>query len=441
MEITIRHTLVIAALFFVIQGFITTPAANAQWETVFSGSNMGNSAQGYYIEGDTLILCRRNGGLWISEDGGTTWNSEPISPLDRGDASDFHFKFKGKYYLSLGYTGKDNFIRNIDSLTTWEYPPGFPQRSNGDGNRAVTFAVTDGEVIFIKTWNYLDEDSNEISDFLLSEDGEEWTRVSDGDYGNIIFFGSDLYGTAGAGIQLMMSENYGEDWNQVGAIEDSLQIRQLLPGSRTIFAEVWNRDQENRRKYAMRWNMDESTWESIFEYDSPMPFNVHVDGERVAIAAFDRGSYYSPDEGDSWLQIGTEDFNPQTVYLSGEYFYATGRGATFGEDLRRRPLTDFQEVTSAEPLTGIPQSLVLEPNYPNPFNPVTHITFHTDQPGQAELYIFDITGREVSVLLSDYKPAGTHKVVANLMAHPSGIYFYRLTLNGQSETRKMLLLK
>jgi len=89
----------------------------------------------------------------------------------------------------------------------------------------------------------------------------------------------------------------------------------------------------------------------------------------------------------------------------------------------------------------LPQTFPLAQNYPNPFNPSTNIEFSLSEPAHVSLTIFNINGREVALLVDESMPQGSHSVRWNAQNLPSGIYFYRLSAGGFSQTRKMLLLK
>jgi flagellar hook assembly protein FlgD len=79
-------------------------------------------------------------------------------------------------------------------------------------------------------------------------------------------------------------------------------------------------------------------------------------------------------------------------------------------------------------------------NYPNPFNASTTIEFETKNVADTKLEVYDIVGRLVDVLQRGAVEAGIHKVVWNADV-PSGVYFYRLTIDGQAQTKAMTLLK
>jgi hypothetical protein len=63
--------------------------------------------------------------------------------------------------------------------------------------------------------------------------------------------------------------------------------------------------------------------------------------------------------------------------------------------------------------------------YPNPFNPSTTIKYSLLKSGFVELKIFDVTGKEIALLLRDYKSSGTHKINFDGSYVASGIYFYQ----------------
>ncbi|MDD4222956.1 MAG: FlgD immunoglobulin-like domain containing protein [Candidatus Cloacimonetes bacterium] len=85
-------------------------------------------------------------------------------------------------------------------------------------------------------------------------------------------------------------------------------------------------------------------------------------------------------------------------------------------------------------------------NFPNPFNPETTIAFSVPKAGPASLKIYNTKGQLVRTLVNDVREAGNHSVVWNGMDNlgnsvSSGLYFYRLSSDGNTVTRKMLLAK
>ncbi len=86
-------------------------------------------------------------------------------------------------------------------------------------------------------------------------------------------------------------------------------------------------------------------------------------------------------------------------------------------------------------------------NHPNPFNPTTTISFSLQNNSNIELSIYNIKGQKVKQLIIDQLSAGQHSVVwdgndENNQPVGSGIYFYKLKINGNSKAiNKMILIK
>jgi hypothetical protein len=89
----------------------------------------------------------------------------------------------------------------------------------------------------------------------------------------------------------------------------------------------------------------------------------------------------------------------------------------------------------------LPEGSFLAQNYPNPFNPTTEIAFGLLSAGNVRLVIYDLLGREISRPVDGCMQAGRHIVTWNGASRPSGVYFYKLMMDGGSVTRRMTLLK
>lgn len=100
-------------------------------------------------------------------------------------------------------------------------------------------------------------------------------------------------------------------------------------------------------------------------------------------------------------------------------------------------LLDGFEKTSVR----MPEKYSLEQNCPNPFNSNTVIKFSIPRDDFISLKLFDISGKEIAVLYSGLKNAGTYKYIFNLSFLSSGIYLYKLSTNCISIDKKMCLLK
>jgi len=105
------------------------------------------------------------------------------------------------------------------------------------------------------------------------------------------------------------------------------------------------------------------------------------------------------------------------------------------------PISDLDD-----PIIPIPEKFLLS-NYPNPFNPTTTIKFSIPEDGKVQLTIYNIKGQKVKSLVNDDFKAGNHEENWNGIDESgnyvsSGVYFYKLSLNGKSKKiKKCLLLK
>lgn len=89
----------------------------------------------------------------------------------------------------------------------------------------------------------------------------------------------------------------------------------------------------------------------------------------------------------------------------------------------------------------IPNQYKLFQNYPNPFNPVTTVKMQLPQTGLAKLSVYDISGKEVAVLINRQLAAGTYEITFDAGSLASGIYFYKLFAGDYTDTKKMTLVK
>lgn len=88
-----------------------------------------------------------------------------------------------------------------------------------------------------------------------------------------------------------------------------------------------------------------------------------------------------------------------------------------------------------------PDEFKLFQNYPNPFNPVTQIGYELTKGSKISLKIYDILGKEIRTLVSEFQPAGNYKITFDGEGLSSGTYIYKLSAGEFSLTKRMTLLK
>lgn len=153
------------------------------------------------------------------------------------------------------------------------------------------------------------------------------------------------------------------------------------------------------------------------------------------------GSFYrTSNSGYDWVKVPTGVTNT----FKKSYFFDQNNGwlvGTYGLLMKTTNGGGTGTPTSIEEKPAIPVSLELQQNYPNPFNPVTTINFVVPDAGNYRLTVYDILGNETGTLHEGFLGAGSHFVSFDGNNYASGVYFYRLSGNGQNLVRKMVLLK
>lgn len=136
-----------------------------------------------------------------------------------------------------------------------------------------------------------------------------------------------------------------------------------------------------------------------------------------------------------------------TQYFSKLFFISENTGWIVGDSGTILKTTNGGNTIGIQQIsTEIPKSFSLHQNYPNPFNPATKIRFEIPYTGDAymrpiKITVFDILGKEVTVLVNEELKPGVYEVDFDGSNLPSGIYYYRLSAGSFTQTKKMVLIK
>ena len=88
-----------------------------------------------------------------------------------------------------------------------------------------------------------------------------------------------------------------------------------------------------------------------------------------------------------------------------------------------------------------PAQFELKQNFPNPFNPATHITYNLPKDGFITIKVYDIVGSEIAMLANEEKKAGSYMVTFDGVNLSSGVYICTMTGNNFIKSIKMLMIK
>ncbi|MGA2667306.1 MAG: T9SS type A sorting domain-containing protein [Ignavibacteria bacterium] len=252
--------------------------------------------------------------------------------------------------------------------------------------------------------------------------------LSPGPYhGNIYINWSDEAGTGDHDVKFIRSTNGGFNWSSPVRVNDD------APGKEQFF--TWMTvDQTSGYIYIVFYDRRNYTDNETDVY--------------IARSTNAGASFYN-------FRISSSPFTPTSSVFFGDYNNITvshGSVRPIWTRLQSGQLSIWTAILE-EPLivksitSEIPKSYSLFQNYPNPFNPSTKIRFDIPEsmgsPVQVKLLVYDILGRELSVLANEKLPPGTYEYEWNGADYSSGVYFYTLTTgdNSFSETRKMILSK
>ncbi|MFA7287472.1 MAG: T9SS type A sorting domain-containing protein [Melioribacteraceae bacterium] len=141
-------------------------------------------------------------------------------------------------------------------------------------------------------------------------------------------------------------------------------------------------------------------------------------------------------EGMESVSASTPMDNEYGFGLNHSFVLVNTDGVLEVEDIWLTLLTSVEKVDNS-----IPASFELSQNYPNPFNPTTTIQYQLPKEGFVSLKVFNSLGQEVANLINKSQTAGTYNVTFDPYGLSSGIYFYQLSTQNQTITKKMMFVK
>ena len=154
--------------------------------------------------------------------------------------------------------------------------------------------------------------------------------------------------------------------------------------------------------------------------------------------------------------------NTMNISLGYVYDQITSHGDTSGSWMWVVEVTDGVDTTGSEPGymmvdwdisemlaiddASLPEAFALHNNYPNPFNPVTNISFDIPEVAEVTLEIYNVMGQKVRTLAQGQHEPGRYKIQWNAtndygQALSSGMYIYRIQAGDFVSVKKLVLMK
>ncbi|HWA06395.1 MAG TPA: T9SS type A sorting domain-containing protein [Ignavibacteria bacterium] len=267
--------------------------------------------------------------------------------------------------------------------------------------------------------------------WISTNSGANWTQtaLNNIDIYSLAISGSYLFaggGTNGVGGGVFKSTNNGLNWtNPLPMGGDAIASFEnfVYSGAIGIYRST---------NFGENWTQTSLTTQDV---NALTTYN-----NNIVFAGTSNGFYQSTDNGITWL-LRNEGMTSgvSSMAIFNGYICA----GSLGQGIWRRPLSELVGIEQIS--STIPEKSGLEQNYPNPFNPNTKIKFQLLKHGNAEIIIYDITGRRIQKLLNEELNAGEYEIDFNASGLSSGIYFYKLEVNSGKEvftdTKKMVLIK
>ena len=89
----------------------------------------------------------------------------------------------------------------------------------------------------------------------------------------------------------------------------------------------------------------------------------------------------------------------------------------------------------------VPEEFMLVSAYPNPFNPITNISFNLAEDSEVSISIYNLQGRQIVSLVDASMNAGYHSVTWNADNFSSGVYFVKMVAGDYKSNQKLMLVK
>lgn len=390
-----------------------------------------------------------------TSDGGNTWaaqNSFTVNPIDDifflnrrlGWCLTNYAYQPGSYILQTTNSGLNWTIHNYPDTTLVMSAVYFRDSLHGyiggyQGNfSGVIFKTTNGGINWYKT----SMDTGMYAHYLVR---------------NINFY-SDRYGFACGGIfdsrgVMWKTTDYGNNWTSQGVAPEPLfdikyidSTNAIVSGGDFDFGAATVKSVDGGTK----WN-----YNALMMFGIGWSIAFRTSAEVWMALGFAASWAYSSDSAQTWQNLP----GPDSAGIWGVYFVDSLHGwavGSYGAIYKYIP-----NAIGIIPLSEVaPSKFYLYQNYPNPFNPITKIKFDvatnserkSTYPGESgknvKLVIYDVLGREISMLVNDELKPGSYEVNWDARNYPSGIYFCIMRVselsgktNNYVKTMKMVLTK
>lgn len=459
---------------------ISTTLGGAYYRSTDYGSSwqpildpMGSSVTGtVQPASDSLFVIAEESGRWLeSTDAGGIWRSTPY-PYRKGEIASLLVLPSGSVLAGssavLSWKKGDRPWSLVPGSPTVDVPATVWGLSYGSGNLFVAAIGTRGIMPRNQNGTICGLDTSDVPS------GTAWWKgggfeepMPKFDYRCVLAL-SDGTVLTGWGNRILLMTDQGEDLP--GGLASEFHFTAIVQDSaRVLWAANQSAGVFKSTDLGVTWTGSDTGLAHL----QVLSMTVAADGSLLIGTRAD-GVFRSTDGGDTWMPTGLSNGEVQVLASgsAGRVYAGLPSGVrmstNFGEtwtdvsaglsnvDVHAFAVAPGDRVfcgtwgdgvyqmiesTVSVPSLVVPEEFSLSQNYPNPFNPRTTIEFDLPVSADVRLIVYDLLGREVSVLVNERKNAGTHKVEFDASTLASGVYLYRLTAGGFSHSKKLAILR
>jgi photosystem II stability/assembly factor-like uncharacterized protein len=416
-------------IFLIILTFILSlQISNAQWTRISTGVTQDFNDVFSLPNSSTVFACGNSGKIVVSYNSGTNWQI-----LNSGTSENLYSIafMDGLYGWAAGSTGK--IIRTTNGGMNWT-----SQSGNGTTYNAMyswintnpgRWAVIVGDVL------------NGFNPVIkrTTNGGSSWEGISNNyseDIKDVKFFDTETnngigFAVGGGTNCLILKTVYGGlNWTQDPIVTPGKLYSVFFINQNTGFTVGNNGKYLKTTDGGDNWvvsTLGSGDLRSIYFPDSLNGWIVGLAGRVYNTTNGGNNWTIQPNMGGNHMSVHFA--NIQTGWIAtnlGDIYQTTNGGNTIG----------VHQLSNE-----IPTNYLVSQNHPNPFNPKTNINFDITEKDNVKLTIFDVLGREITILVNQQLQPGSYKVDWDASNYPSGVYFYKLEAGEFIQSKKMILIK
>jgi photosystem II stability/assembly factor-like uncharacterized protein len=424
------------------------PPSHAQWVRQTNGLPDFNEAGPVDACDDStaVIVVGGDGGFdgYLTTNGGVQWRKIPKLPSDDRFGSDISIIDS----LHIWCLTWQKIYRTTDGGVHWELQF-FDTTKTKFINYLEMFDAGNGVAM-------ADGPGNGAAVILQTSDGgRHWISMNDSSFGGVSYNewrevdfirdGSGFFSPSKSGIGyygLWKTMDFGKTWIRTAYSPNSAPVVLKFFDENIGFVSSYGEGLARTTDGGGTWDYNGSMftrWDIEFLRDNPSC--VWILG--------DDNLFFSADNGNTWNSADVDGFGMIKSQNEGRDMVMTSR--THGWLLSQKAV--YHTVNNGglsysvgENPSAMPVSMILRPNFPNPFNACTEIRYHLPERCRAVLRIFDLLGREIATLSDAEQDSGWHQAAwdgndQNGTTLPSGVYIYRLRTGTTSLHGKMILVR